>query len=91
MGRPPDAGRVGGVVSEHTWYRGPGERVACAFASGPGWMRSACGDVRWSVVLIRVREGHRVRRCPACVMALVTGIPAGPAMAEGEAREAFGA
>jgi len=78
-------------MSEHIWWRGPGERVACAFSNGPGWMRSACGDVRWSVVLIRVREGHRVRRCPSCVMALVTGIPAGPAMAEGEAREAFGA
>jgi hypothetical protein len=54
-------------------------------------MRSACGDVRRSVVLIRVRERHRVRRCPACVVALVTGIPAGPAMGEAEAREAFGA
>jgi hypothetical protein len=53
-------------------------------------MRSACGDVRWSVILIRVREGHRVRRCPACVMALLMGAPAAPAMTEGAAREAFG-
>ena len=74
----------------HTWWRGPGERVACAFPTGPGWMRSACGDVRWSVVLIRVRQRHRVRRCPGCVVALTTGAPAAPAMSEPEAREAWG-
>ncbi len=74
----------------HTWWRGPGERVACAFATGPGWMRSACGDTRWSVVLIRVREGHRVRRCPGCVVALTTGVAATPAMNEPEARAAWG-
>ena len=74
----------------HTWWRGPGERVACAFATGPGWMRSACGDVRWSVVLIRVRRDRPVRRCPGCVVALTTGAPAGPAMSEPEARDAWG-
>lgn len=63
----------------HVWYRGPGERFACAFKAGPGWMRSACGDVWWSIALIRVREGHRIRRCPGCVVALTVGPLAGPA------------
>jgi hypothetical protein len=79
------------AAREHTWWRGRGERVACAFANGPGWLRSACGDVLWSVALLRVREGQRIRRCPGCVVALTTGASARPAMSEGEAREAFGA
>lgn len=74
----------------HTWWRGPGERVACAFADSPGWMRSACGDVRWSVVLIRVHEGQHVRRCLACIIALTADAATEPVMSEAEAREAFG-
>lgn len=72
---------------EHEWYRLPGQSTAHAFAAGPGWMRSACGEVRWTTRLVRV---ERSARCPACVVALTTDTVAGPAMTEAEAALAFG-
>ena len=82
---------AGGPDPGHTWWWNPvGDRVAHAFVAGAGWMRSICGDVRWSVALIRVRPESGIRRCPSCVVALTTGTPAGPGMSEGEAAEAWG-
>ena len=82
---------AGGPEPGHTWWWNPvGDRVAHAFAAGAGWMRSICGDMRWSVALVRVRPESGISRCPSCAVALTTGTPAAPGMSEGEAAEARG-
>ena len=86
----PERTAAAGLDPGHTWWRAPGDRFAHAFVAGAGWMRSICGDMRWSVALVRVRPESGIRRCPSCVVALTTGTPVGPGMSEGEAAEAWG-
>ena len=76
------------MPDELTWYRLPGDVRAHAFVSGPGWMRSACESVRWTVRL--VPAASRAWLCRACVAVIDARRPIGPAMGESEARAAFG-
>lgn len=62
------------------WKVLPGETTAHAFRDGPGWMRSACGDVRWTVLIQEPTDGSL--RCGDCGL-LVEGAP-------GEITEAYG-
>jgi hypothetical protein len=71
-----------------TWYRIPDGTTAHAFREGPGWLRSACASVHWSVRLRPVSE--RVPRCRACLAVLEMGRPIEPAMEETEAAAAWG-
>lgn len=62
------------------WKVRVGERVAHAFSTGPGWIRSICRAERWTVALVERTED--VGECTDCAL-LVTGAP-------GEITEAYG-
>src|SRR6266576_2169569 len=69
------------VVPEHIdWKVRPGETIAHAFSSGPGWMRSVCRALSWTVALVDAPEG--AEPCGDCAL-LVDGAP-------GEITEAYG-
>lgn len=68
---PPDAPK---------WWRAA-DGFDHAFSAGSGWMRSRCGDVRWTVALTPALFGPS-NPCPTCDL-LVNGT-------EGEKAEAFG-
>ena len=74
---------------EIRWYRLPGEVRAHAFAEGPGWTRSLCLAVHWTVLLRPASS--RAWLCRDCAAAIDARRPIEPAMEENEAREAFGA
>ena len=42
-----------------------------AFPLGPGWMRSACGTTRWTVLFDDEREKPR---CPECITATAEAV-----------------
>lgn len=73
---------------EHEWWRLPGQRTAHAFAAGPGWMRSACGDVRWTTRLVRATGAGQC--CRECAAAVSAGTTPEPALTEAEAAVAWG-
>jgi hypothetical protein len=76
-------------MSDIVWYRLPGGMEAHAFREGPGWSRSACTSVRFTVRLVPVAAP--VLRCRACLAVVEDGGRIEPVMSEPEAREAFGA
>lgn len=39
------------VPAEVAWKVRPGDSTAHAFSAGPGWMRSVCREVPWSVTV----------------------------------------
>jgi len=39
------------VPAEVAWKVRPGDTTAHAFSAGPGWMRSACREARWSAAV----------------------------------------
>lgn len=46
------------------WWVRPGDTVAHAFSTGPGWSRSVCRAERWSAA---VRDPHELDTvCPEC-------------------------
>jgi hypothetical protein len=75
-------------ADELRWYRLPGEVRAHAFVDGPGWLRSLCLAVHWTVHLRPASS--RARLCRDCVAAIDARRPIEPAMDEIEAAAAFG-
>jgi len=76
------------MPDEIRWYRLPDEVRAHAFVSGPGWMRSLCESVRWTVRL--QPASSRAWLCGLCVAAVDARRPIEPVMDEAEARLVFG-
>lgn len=56
------------TVDHVVWYRHHDQVNDHAFGVGPGWMRSKCSDVRWTVLMHPV-EGT-VRPCTECLAAM---------------------
>lgn len=52
------------VPDDVAWKVQPGQAEAHAFSAGPGWMRSTCREVRWTVALQEPPED--ASRCPSC-------------------------
>lgn len=59
--------RGGTAVEEptHTWFVPDGGTEAHAQPIGPGWLRSACREVRWTVKARQVTNADA--RCSDCV------------------------
>ena len=68
------------VPVQTTWNARPGDTVAHAFSSGPGWTRSVCRKERWTVLWPVARA--ELEHCIDCAL-LVDGAP-------GEIVEAWG-
>jgi hypothetical protein len=52
------------VPDEVAWKVRPGETTAHAFSAGPGWQRSVCREVRWTVAVQEPPED--ATPCPDC-------------------------
>ncbi len=89
------------MPDEIRWHRLPDEVRAHAFVSGPGWMRSLCESVRWTVRLqpepdLPWRSPSAWHPCGRCVTAInarrrIASLePIEPVMDEAEARLVFG-
>lgn len=77
----PQVAAAAVVPETIAWKRPLGGPLVHAFSSGPGWMRSACRQERWTVTLVDEPEPTDAR-CPDCSL-LVDGAP-------GEIAEAWG-
>lgn len=52
------------VPDQVVWWVRPGDTVAHAFSTGPGWSRSMCRSERWSAA---VRKPHELdTTCHEC-------------------------
>ena len=56
--------QVSPVPDEVVWKVAPGSLDAHAFSSGPGWMRSACRQERWTAAIAEPPED--AKPCDEC-------------------------
>jgi hypothetical protein len=61
------------VPADITWRIRPGDDVAHAYSSGPGWMRSVCRAERWNVLWTDATA--EAARCFECADMVTGDIP----------------